>query len=95
MSIAINRPDSRPDNPVPRKVKAPMRRKDRALGRRVRLRRQRLGISVCDLAYRVDLTDNALRNIELAHVEPTCRTLRALVRELQVTADHLLFGGPL
>jgi XRE family transcriptional regulator, fatty acid utilization regulator len=62
------------------------------LGRRVRNRRTKLGMTQQVLCNAVGITLAALRAIEQGRSEPKTPTLRGIVLHLGVSADFLLFG---
>jgi transcriptional regulator with XRE-family HTH domain len=63
------------------------------MGRRIRARREYLGLSLRELARRADMTPGQLSGIELGKVrEIRTDTLRRLALHLSVTTDWLV--GP-
>jgi transcriptional regulator with XRE-family HTH domain len=63
------------------------------IGRRLRLERERRKIGLRELAGRLDISPSALSQIELGHSRPSVRTLYAIVTELDVSLDELLYDG--
>jgi transcriptional regulator with XRE-family HTH domain len=61
------------------------------LGPRLRAIRLRRGLSLRELARRVDLSPSAISQIETGKMQPSVRTLYALVSEFGVTVDEVLF----
>ena len=65
------------------------------LGPRLREIRLERGISLRELARRLDLSPSAISQIETGKMQPSVRTLYALVAEFGVTVDEVLFEqGP-
>lgn len=62
----------------------------RELGRRLRTARERDGISLRQLARRLDLSASAVSQIETGACQPSVRTLYALAAELSLSLDELL-----
>ena len=67
------------------------------LGPRLREIRLERGISLRELARRLELSPSAISQIETGKMQPSVRTLYALVAEFGVTVDEVLFepGPPL
>jgi transcriptional regulator with XRE-family HTH domain len=61
------------------------------LGPRLREVRQRNGVGLRELARRLDLSPSAISQIETGRMQPSVRTLYALVSEFRVTVDEVLF----
>ena len=61
------------------------------LGPRLRAIRLGRGLSLRELARRVDLSPSAVSQIETGKMQPSVRTLYALVSEFGVTVDEVLF----
>ncbi len=61
------------------------------LGPRLRAIRLRRGISLRELARRLDLSPSAISQIETGKMQPSVRTLYAFVSEFRVTVDEVLF----
>ena len=61
------------------------------LGPRLRTIRLGRGLSLRELARRVDLSPSAVSQIETGKMQPSVRTLYALVAEFGVTVDEVLF----
>jgi transcriptional regulator with XRE-family HTH domain len=61
------------------------------LGPRLRAIRLRRGISLRELARRLDLSPSAISQIETGKMQPSVRTLYAFVSEFGVTVDEVLF----
>ena len=64
-----------------------------SLGRRIRHHRRRLGLTLADLAGRVDLSASALSLIENGRREPRVSMLGTLATALEVDTAALLSGG--
>jgi transcriptional regulator with XRE-family HTH domain len=62
------------------------------LGPRLRAIRLRHGLSLRELARRVDLSPSAISQIETGKMQPSVRTLYALAAEFGVTVDEVLFN---
>lgn len=65
----------------------------RDLGRRLRARRSTVGISLRELARRIDVSASLLSQIETGRVQPSVATLYAIVSELGGSIDELLSGA--
>ncbi|HEX2302675.1 MAG TPA: XRE family transcriptional regulator [Gaiella sp.] len=63
------------------------------VGSRLRAERERVGISLRELARRVGVSPSLVSQIELDRVNPSVSTLYALVTELGMTMSDV-FGGP-
>ena len=61
------------------------------LGPRLREIRLERGISLSELARRLDLSPSSISQIETGKTRPSVRTLSALVAEFGVTVDEVLF----
>jgi transcriptional regulator with XRE-family HTH domain len=61
------------------------------LGPRLRAIRLRRGLSLRELARRVDLSPSSISQIETGKMRPSVRTLYALVSEFGITVDAVLF----
>ena len=61
------------------------------LGQRLRAIRLQTGLSLRELARRVDLSPSAISQIETGKMQPSVRTLYALASEFRVTVDEVLF----
>ncbi len=61
------------------------------LGPRLRTIRLRRGLSLRELARRLDLSPSSISQIETGKMQPSVRTLYALVSEFGVTVDEVLF----
>jgi transcriptional regulator with XRE-family HTH domain len=61
------------------------------LGPRLRAIRLRSGLSLRELARRLDLSPSSISQIETGKMQPSVRTLYALVSEFGVTVDEVLF----
>ena len=62
------------------------------LGQRLRTERDRLGLSVRELSRRLDVSPSLVSQIETGKIQPSVRTLYAMVSELGVSLDEL-FGA--
>jgi transcriptional regulator with XRE-family HTH domain len=61
------------------------------IGDRLRTRRQELGLSLRDLAARLGVSPSLISQIERGRANPSVSTLYALVSELDISLDDLLF----
>ena len=61
------------------------------LGPRLRAIRLQRGLSLRELARRVDLSPSSISQIETGKMQPSVRTLYALVTEFGITVDEVLF----
>jgi transcriptional regulator with XRE-family HTH domain len=61
------------------------------IGQRLRAIRVQRGLSLRELARRVDLSPSSISQIETGKMQPSVRTLYALVSEFGVTVDEVLF----
>lgn len=59
------------------------------LGARLREERDRLGLSLRELARRLDVSPSLVSQIETGKTQPSVRTLYAIVRELGVSLDEV------
>jgi transcriptional regulator with XRE-family HTH domain len=64
-----------------------------ALGKRLRWERERLGISLRELARRIGVSASLLSQIETGKSGPSVGTLYAIVNELALSLDELFFDG--
>jgi mannose-6-phosphate isomerase-like protein (cupin superfamily)/DNA-binding XRE family transcriptional regulator len=64
------------------------------LGPRLRAIRLRRGLSLRELARRLALSPSSISQIETGKMQPSVRTLYALVSEFGVTVDEVLFDQP-
>ena len=62
------------------------------IGDQLRVRRQALGLSLRDLADRLGVTPSLISQIERDRANPSVSTLYALVAELDLSLDELLFA---
>ena len=62
-----------------------------ALGPRLRAIRLRRGLSLRELARRLELSPSSISQIETGKMQPSVRTLYAFVAEFGVTVDEVLF----
>lgn len=65
---------------------------NRAIGRRVRLRRDSLGITRDRLAEAIDVTPKFIQDIEYGHKGMSIETLTRLSQVLGITTDYILKG---
>ena len=63
------------------------------LGVRLRAERDRRGLSLRELARRLDVSPSLVSQIETGKIQPSVRTLYAMVSELGVSLDEV-FAGP-
>jgi transcriptional regulator with XRE-family HTH domain len=63
------------------------------LGERLRAERDRLGLSLRELARRLEVSPSLVSQIETGKIQPSVRTLYAIVSELGVSLDEL-FAPP-
>ena len=68
---------------------APDRRSNTTLGARLREERDRLGLSLRELARRLDVSPSLVSQIETGKTQPSVRTLYAIVTELGVSLDDV------
>ena len=61
------------------------------LGPRLRAIRLRRGLSLRELARRLELSPSSISQIETGKMQPSVRTLYAFVSEFGVTVDEVLF----
>ena len=59
---------------------------EKSLGRKIRIARQRAGLTQEELAARVGRTSESISNIERGQQEPSIKTIQSLARELGVPA---------
>jgi transcriptional regulator with XRE-family HTH domain len=64
-------------------------RPDAEIGRRLRARREEVGLSLRKLAARLEISPSALSQIETGRSRPSVRTLYAIVSELGMSFDEL------
>ena len=64
-----------------------------ALGERLREERTERGISLRELARRLDVSPSLVSQIETGKIQPSVRTLYAMVSELGVSLDEVFDGG--
>ena len=64
----------------------------RRMGERLRAARQGRGLSLRDLAERLGVSASLISQIETGRANPSVSTLYALVDELDVSLDELLFA---
>lgn len=62
---------------------------DANLGRQIRRERQRVGISLRELARRVGVSASLLSQVETGRTHPSVSTLYAVVNELEISLDDL------
>ena len=62
------------------------------VGEAIRARRQALGLSLRDLADRLGVTPSLISQIERGRANPSVSTLYAIVAELELSLDELLFS---
>jgi transcriptional regulator with XRE-family HTH domain len=62
------------------------------VGEAIRARRQALGLSLRDLADRLGVTPSLISQIERGRANPSVSTLYAIVAELDLSLDELLFS---
>ena len=62
------------------------------IGAHLRTRRQQLGLSLRELAERLGVSASLISQIERGRANPSVSTLYALVAELDVSLDDLLFS---
>lgn len=63
-----------------------------SLGERLRAHRTEVGISLRELARRIEVSPSLVSQIETGKVQPSVGTLYAIVTELEASFDDLLFG---
>jgi transcriptional regulator with XRE-family HTH domain len=62
------------------------------IGPRIRARRIELGISLREFARRIDVSPSFVSLVETGRCSPSVGTLRAMTRELRISANELLAG---
>jgi transcriptional regulator with XRE-family HTH domain len=62
---------------------------DSPLGERLRTERDRLGLSLRELARRLEVSPSLVSQIETGKIQPSVRTLYAMVSEIGVSLDEL------
>jgi transcriptional regulator with XRE-family HTH domain len=62
------------------------------MGERLRLARQRRGLTLRELAERLGVSPSMISQIETGRASPSVSTLYAIVNELDVSLDELLFN---
>jgi transcriptional regulator with XRE-family HTH domain len=69
---------------------------DPSVGARLRERRAQLGLSLRELARRLDVSPSLVSQIETGKIQPSVRTLYAMVSELGLSLDEIfeLSGAP-
>lgn len=67
-------------------------RRYQRLGERLRARREQRGISLRELARRIDVSPSLVSQIETGKVQPSVSTLYGLINELGGSLDEVLFG---
>ena len=77
-----------------RKPARPAARDGNALGAQLRAERDRLGLSLRELARRLDVSPSLVSQIETGKIQPSVRTLYAIVSELGVSMDSLFDVSP-
>lgn len=65
---------------------------DVALGRRIRAKREWLGLTQFELARKVGISQPSISAFESGAANPELKTLRIIARTLQESADYLLLG---
>jgi transcriptional regulator with XRE-family HTH domain len=63
------------------------------IGDQLRARRHSVGLSLRDLAERLGVTPSLISQIERGRANPSVSTLYAIVAELELSLDELLFSG--
>src|SRR5207249_2571457 len=71
-------------------------RSDGSVGPRLRERRAELGLSLRELARRLEVSPSLVSQIETGKIQPSVRTLYAIVNELGLSLDEIfeLSGSP-
>jgi transcriptional regulator with XRE-family HTH domain len=68
---------------------------DASVGARLRKQRDELGLSLRELARRVDVSPSLVSQIETGKIQPSVRTLYAIVSELGLSLDEIFeLSGP-
>src|SRR5947199_7525732 len=68
-------------------------RSDGSVGPRLRERRAQLGLSLRELARRLEVSPSLVSQIETGKIQPSVRTLYAMVSELGVSLDDVFAAG--
>ena len=63
------------------------------LGRRIKEARAKAGVSQCQLAEMIDMSDNHMSDIERGLYDPHVEAIRRISVALDVSADSLLFDA--
>jgi transcriptional regulator with XRE-family HTH domain len=77
------------DDPVPLPKRAP-----ETVGSRLRVERERQGISLRELARRLDVSASLISQVELGRATPSVGTLYAIVNELGISLDEVFDRAP-
>jgi transcriptional regulator with XRE-family HTH domain len=64
----------------------------KAVGSRIRVRRDQIGLSREDLAQLTSISVRQLSDIELGHTSMSVKSLIRLIEVLDISADYILFG---
>jgi transcriptional regulator with XRE-family HTH domain len=78
------------DDPVPLPKRGP-----ETVGSRLRAERERQGISLRELARRLDVSASLISQVELGRATPSVGTLYAIVNELGISLDEVFDRAPL
>jgi transcriptional regulator with XRE-family HTH domain len=77
------------DDPVPLPKRGP-----ETVGSRLRIERERQGISLRELARRLDVSASLISQVELGRATPSVGTLYAIVNELGISLDEVFDRAP-
>jgi len=77
------------DEPVTTEKQAPAGLDPQLVGERLRRSRRRQGLTIRQLAARVDVSPSTISQIETGKTQPSVRTLYAIVNELGVSLDEI------
>jgi transcriptional regulator with XRE-family HTH domain len=77
------------DDPVPLPKRGP-----ETVGSRLRVERERQGISLRELARRLDVSASLISQVELGRATPSVGTLYAIVNELGISLDEVFDRAP-
>ena len=64
-----------------------------SVGAQLRERRFAVGMSLRELARRIDVSPSLVSQIETGKIQPSVRTLIAIVSELGLSVDHIFERG--
>jgi transcriptional regulator with XRE-family HTH domain len=90
-----SRAETSPADPRPRVTRAGAPDSGASVGARLRERRGQLGLSLRELARRLEVSPSLVSQIETGKIQPSVRTLYAIVSELGLSLDEIFeLSGP-